>query len=66
MAIVDQISGSVSPGQPSNYQEFVETTPPAAPDANHVRIYAEDNGAGKTQLVAKFPSGNAQQIAIEP
>lgn len=45
---------------------LVEMTAPAAPAANGVRIYAEDNGAGKTRLMALFPTGVAQQIAIEP
>jgi hypothetical protein len=39
---------------------------PAAPAANNVRIYAVDNGSGKTQLMALFATGAAQQIAIEP
>jgi len=30
------------------------------------RIYAEDNGAGKTRLMVIFQTGAAQQIAIEP
>lgn len=46
--------------------ELQEMTAPAAPAANGVRIYAVDNGAGKTQLMALFASGAAQQIAIEP
>jgi len=46
--------------------EFREQTAPAAPGANCVRVYAVDNGAGKTQLMALFASGAAQQIAIEP
>jgi hypothetical protein len=46
--------------------QFDEMTAPAAPSANAVRIYAEDNGGGKTRLMALFPSGAAQQIAIEP
>ncbi len=45
---------------------FIEQTAPAAPAANGVYIYAQDNGAGKTQLMALFASGAAQQIAIEP
>ena len=45
---------------------FIEQTAPAAPAANGVRIYAVDNGSGKTQLMALFGSGVAQQIAIEP
>ena len=37
-----------------------------APAANGVRIYAEDNGAGKTRIMALFATGAAVQIAIEP
>lgn len=46
--------------------ELSEMTAPSAPAANKVRIYSEDNGSGKTRLMALFPSGAAQQIAIEP
>jgi hypothetical protein len=46
--------------------EFREQTAPAVPSANCVRLYAEDNGSGKTRLMALFPSGLAQQVAIEP
>lgn len=46
--------------------ELSEMTAPSAPGANKVRIYSEDNGSGKTRLMALFPSGAAQQIAIEP
>lgn len=46
--------------------EMGEITAPAAPAANGVRIYAVDNGGGKTQLMALFSSGAAQQIAIQP
>lgn len=45
---------------------FVEQTAPSAPATNGVYIYAEDNGSGKTRLMALFPTGAAQQIAIEP
>lgn len=48
------------------YLEQVEMAAPAAPAANGVRIYAEDNGSGKTRLMALFATGAAQQIAIEP
>jgi len=48
------------------YHEMAEMTAPAAPAANGVRIYAVDNGSGKTQLMALFATGAAQQIAIEP
>jgi hypothetical protein len=46
--------------------ELIEMTAPAAPDADRVRIYAEDDGAGKTRLMARFATGSAVQIAIEP
>lgn len=46
--------------------EFLEQTAPSAPGANAVRLYAQDNGAGKTQLMALFNTGAAQQVAIEP
>lgn len=48
------------------YQEMSEMTAPSAPAANNVRIYAEDNGAGKTRLMALFATGVAQQLAVEP
>jgi hypothetical protein len=50
----------------AGYQELLEMTAPSAAIANGVRIYAEDDGAGKTRLMALFASGAAQQIAIEP
>lgn len=43
-----------------------ERTAPSAPAADKVYIYSQDNGAGKTQLMALFSSGAAQQIAIQP
>lgn len=46
--------------------EASEMTAPAAPAADKAYIYAEDNGSGKTRLMVRFPSGAAQQIAIEP
>lgn len=46
--------------------QLVEMTAPAAPGTNNVRIYAEDNGSGKTRLMALFATGAAVQIAIEP
>jgi len=46
--------------------QMSEMTAPTAPPTNSVRIYAEDNGSGKTRLMALFASGAAQQIAIEP
>jgi len=37
-----------------------------AANANQVVIYWKDNGSGKGQLMARFPTGAAQQLAIEP
>jgi hypothetical protein len=45
---------------------FLEQTAPSAPSTNQVVIYAEDNGSSKTRLMARFATGAAQQIAIEP
>ncbi len=52
--------------QTAGYHEMVEMTAPAAGAADSVRIYAVDNGSGKTQLMALFSSGAAQQLAIQP
>jgi hypothetical protein len=45
---------------------LLEQTAPSAPSTNQVVIYAEDNGSGKTRLMARFATGAAQQLAIEP
>ena len=63
--------GAAAGNRPRNlflgsYAQMSEMTAPAAPAANSVRIYAEDNGSGKTRLMALFATGAAQQIAIEP
>ncbi len=44
----------------------IEIAAPAAPAADGFRIFAQDNGGGKTQLMVIFSSGAAQQIAIQP
>lgn len=43
-----------------------QSTPPPPGSGNMVKIYAEDDGFGKTRLMAQFPSGAPVQIAIEP
>jgi hypothetical protein len=63
--------GATAGNRPRNlflgsYAQLSEMTAPAAPAADSVRIYAVDNGSGKTQLMALFATGAAQQIAIEP
>ncbi len=45
---------------------FSEMTAPSAPAANGCALYVEDNGSGKTRLMALFSSGAAQQVAIQP
>ena len=44
--------------------ELLEQTAPAGL-SNTARLFTQDNGAGKTQLMVIFGSGAAQQIAIE-
>lgn len=44
--------------------EEINDTDNVVPAANHVAIFARDNG-GKTELCAKFNSGNIEQLAIE-
>lgn len=46
--------------------QLVEGNDPNAPAANQCVLYARDNGAGKTQLMARFNTGAIQQVAIEP
>jgi hypothetical protein len=48
-------------------EDFVEMNPePGAPDANAARVFARDNGLGKTQLCVRFATGAVQVIATEP
>ena len=56
-------SSTTTPGAMSFYT--YGASPPAAPAASIVRLYADTSG-GKIRLMAIFPSGAAQQIAIEP
>ena len=49
--------------QPTQYSEI---TDPDAPDPNNGLLYVRDNGAGKTQLAIRFPTGAIQVVATEP
>jgi hypothetical protein len=49
-----------------DYLEFGEMTPPASPAGNKVRLFAKDNGSGKTQICALFPTGAVVELGIEP
>ena len=48
------------------YSEYTEIGTPSTPGANKARLYAKDNGAGKTQLVVIFSGGVEQVIATDP
>jgi len=50
----------------TGYMDIVEATAPAAPAANIARIYCQDNGSGKTQLMVRFNTGAPIQLAIQP
>ena len=43
-----------------------QSSDPSAPAANKARLFAKDNGSGKTQLAVRFPTGATQIIATEP
>jgi hypothetical protein len=60
-AIIGVTNGSTGGGS----LELQEVTAPASPATNNVRIFAQDNGAGKTQLMALFATGIAIPIATE-
>jgi hypothetical protein len=45
---------------------FSEQSDASAPAANKAVLYCRDNGSGKTQIVARFPTGAVQVIATEP
>ena len=46
--------------------EFAEIGNPAAPAANHARLFVRDDGSGKTQVCVRFPTGAVQVLATEP
>lgn len=48
------------------YFEADEIPDQMAPPVNAGRLYFRDNGAGKTQLVVRFPTGAIQILATEP
>jgi hypothetical protein len=59
-------SGDIVPDEKApDYFTFAEVTAPAAPATNEVRLYAEDNGSGKTRIVAKFATGAAIAIVTQ-
>jgi len=64
---------TVVPGQDTSDvlgQQFIEldelSADPEAPAANKARIYAKDNGSGKTIVYARFATGAVQAMATQP
>ena len=50
----------------SQFLELAEIVTPAAPGGNRGRLFMRDNGAGKTQLCVKFPTGGTVVLATQP
>jgi hypothetical protein len=65
LQLLDETSGDRAAVEPK-FIEMEEITDPVAPAANRSRLYTRDNGAGKTQIVVRFPTGAVQVIATEP
>lgn len=61
-----EIAGALTLSGAASYLAGTEITAPAAPAADGYRVFAQDNGGGKTQLMVLFNTGAAQQIAIQP
>ena len=63
-----QVAGSHRPFEQRAHRARVDRDEPApaAPAANKARLFCRDNGSGKTQLAAIFPTGAVQVIATEP
>jgi len=62
------LSGGVtfsSAAKTSSYVDFEEISAPSNPSDNTARLYAGDNGSGKTQLCVIFPTGASIVIATE-
>jgi hypothetical protein len=50
----------------TNAVTFEQTAAPQAPRAGEVRLFAKQNGWGKTQICVQYPSGAVQTLATEP
>lgn len=50
----------------ANVMTLGKRTDPGAPSANLGHFYMRDNGGGKMQICARFPTGAIQVIATEP
>ena len=67
-----QVDGDRPTAAPTNTTDgngmfiFKEQTTDPGGGANQARLFAKDNGSGKTQLCAVFSSGGVQVLATEP
>jgi hypothetical protein len=66
--LLEQLDGRIAAiERTGSRSELREVSPdPPAPGPDRVRLFARDNGAGKTQLCARFPTGAVQVISTEP
>ena len=63
---VDSSGNAIDDEQALGFLEFDEQgSVPAAPAANAVRLYAQDNGSGKTRIVARFATGADVVLATQ-
>lgn len=58
--------GAATGSGKSFIQFFEQSADPSAPSANGARLFAKDNGSGKTQLCVRFPTGAVQVLVTEP
>jgi hypothetical protein len=49
----------------TRFYELTEISTPVSPIANRARLFAKDNGLGKTQLCVKFANGTVKILATE-
>lgn len=49
----------------NGFIQMTKITPPVPPDPNQMRLYARDNGQGKTQLVVAFSTGSPIVLATQ-
>lgn len=68
--IIGQVLQHSTTGIQSNlaggFMAMLEISDPGAATTNGARVFARDNGSGKTQLVVRFQSGAVQVLATEP
>lgn len=63
---VDEDDATVADQTVVDFLEFTEMTTPSAAVSNKARLFSRDNGAGKTQICARFATGAVVVVATEP